>query len=87
MVTDTWEQVRRITNWETVAGEMFTRKIFELDSDTITMFGIPADTKYDDSKLSDKQDFYGHVSPIAAGDRRRYWLLGSQSVSSRTAIT
>lgn len=56
-VMDTWEQLRCIPKWEATAGEMFVRKIFELDPETITMFGFAADTKYDDPALSDDAAF------------------------------
>jgi hemoglobin-like flavoprotein len=56
-VMGTWEQVRQIPNWDATAGEMFTRKIFELDPETIVMFGFPASTKYDDPKLSEDKAF------------------------------
>jgi hemoglobin-like flavoprotein len=49
--------MKRIPNWASVAGEQFTRKIFELDPDTITMFGFHKDTKHDDPKLSEDKAF------------------------------
>ena len=58
IVIDSWEsKVRTIPNWLAVTGELFLRKMFELDPETITMFGFPEDTKYDDPELKNNEKF------------------------------
>jgi hemoglobin-like flavoprotein len=59
-VVVSWEQgIKKIPNWPGITGELFLRKIFELDPETITMFGFPADTKYDDPSLASDPIFMG----------------------------
>jgi hemoglobin-like flavoprotein len=59
-VVVSWEQgIKKIRNWPEITGELFLRKIFELDPETITMFGFPADTKYDDPSLASDPIFMG----------------------------
>lgn len=57
-VINSWEQkILRIPNWSLPTGESFLRRIFRLAPPTITLFGFPADTKYDDPKLSENTQF------------------------------
>jgi hemoglobin-like flavoprotein len=67
-VISSWEHsVKRIPKWEHVFGEIFLRKIFELDSDTIVMFGFPEDTKFDDPALRDNAKFMGKAIRFIKG--------------------
>lgn len=64
-VVSHWEQgVKRIPKWDVVVGEKFLRKVFELDSSTITMFGFPGNIKYDDPKLSEDKAFLAKSSNL-----------------------
>ena len=57
-VTDSWEsKVRKLPNWLPITGELFLRKMFELDPETKTMFGFPEDTRHDDPALKNDEKF------------------------------
>jgi Globin len=52
-VLQSWEKkILSIPNWSHSTGESFLRHIFRLAPPTITLFGFPADTKYNDPSLS-----------------------------------
>jgi hypothetical protein len=56
-VISTWDRVLLIPDWSRVAGESFMRHIFRIEPATISLFGFPADTKWDDPALSDNKTF------------------------------
>jgi hemoglobin-like flavoprotein len=57
-VINSWEnKVKKIPNWLPIAGELLLRKMFELDPETITMFGLPADTRFNDPELKNNKHF------------------------------
>jgi hemoglobin-like flavoprotein len=57
-VIGSWQdKILRIPNWSLPTGESFLRHIFRLAPETITMFGFPPETKFDDPKLSENTKF------------------------------
>lgn len=58
LVLGSWQdKILRIPNWSLPTGISFLRHIFRLAPVTITLFGFPPDTKYDDPKLSENPKF------------------------------
>ena len=58
LVINSWEsKIRTIPHWAEVTGELFLRKMFELDPETISMFGFPSNTRYNDPRLRFDEKF------------------------------
>jgi len=69
-VTESWEKVRRIPNFENVAGELLLRKMFELHKDFRLQFGFPENVDFNDPKVYKDKKFIMHgASLVVAVDK------------------
>lgn len=73
-----WENgILKIPNWPQVAGELFLRKIFELEPATIQMFGFDTEkTKFDDPDLCTDRQFMGKAVRLIRAIDIAIGLLG-----------
>jgi hemoglobin-like flavoprotein len=57
-VIDSWDQkIFQIPDWARVCGDRFLRHIFRIAPETVSIFGYPKDTKWDDPALSEDEKF------------------------------
>lgn len=62
LVMETWEQLRRIKNYEEVAGSLLFRKLFEIQPSTKVLFGFPIDVDPHSPELLASKRFLMHAS-------------------------
>ena len=69
-VVESWEVIRRIPNFESVAGELLLRKMFEIDEAFRVQFGFNKDTDANDPAIYQDKKFVMHgVALVIAVDK------------------
>jgi Globin len=57
-VIESWDRkIKNIPDWSHAVGDRFLRHAFRIDPNTIPVFGLPSDTKWDDASLSVDEEF------------------------------
>ncbi|GKY90424.1 hypothetical protein MPSEU_000016200 [Mayamaea pseudoterrestris] len=62
MVMDTWESMRRIKNYEEVAGAKLFQKLFNQCPEAKTLFGFPIDADANSHEVLSSKRFLMHAS-------------------------
>jgi len=69
-VVESWEVIRKIPNFESVAGELLLRKMFELNPAFRVQFGFTEDADWNDPKVYQDKKFMMHgIALVVAVDK------------------
>ncbi|KAL7557860.1 hypothetical protein ACA910_010911 [Epithemia clementina (nom. ined.)] len=61
-VMESWEQVRRMKDYETTAGKILFQQLFKKEPKTRVLFGFPIDLDTDSQELLQSKRFLMHAS-------------------------
>lgn len=62
LVIESWEELRRIPNYEEVAGSVLFLRFFEKCPKAKVLFGYPADMAFDSNEIKTSRRFLMHAS-------------------------